>query len=203
VNHASTTPPRLQTLVLLAAVFAGAVLLASATAGTAAAQELPGQNETSDEAPTEVTDQLGDLVIHSYDYADGEMTIDVTWRGAAPMQVSITEYVELGDEGVSDLGVKQVRILPDQRRQITIKLAQHSSGVAAAVLSTGQSVNDDTVRSAKLLQAGDATERGPVPFGWAAGLIGLAAIGGAGGAFAFTAREHEDDSAAERRDRIA
>ena len=189
-----------QTLVLLAAVLAGAVLLASAIVGTATAQELPGQNETNTPQATQAVEQLGDLVIHAYDYDDGEMTIDATWGGASPTSLTATEMVEMDSGGATEISFKQIRLMPDSRTEITMAVDERSSGVAAVLLSTPNSIENS---DALLLQAGDAVERGPVPFGTASILVGLAALGGAGGAFAFTAREHEDDAEGERRERIA
>jgi len=187
---------------LLAAALA--VLCASAIAGTASAQELPDVpgNETTTPDTTETVEQLGDLTIHSYDYdAEAEeLTIDMTWGGGVPESATITEMVEMDSGGATEISFKQLRLVPNERTEITMSVAQRSSGVAAVLLTTPQSVE---ASDALLLQAGDAVDRGPVPFSTASILVGLAALGGAGGAFAFTAREHEDDASGERRERIA
>lgn len=81
-----------------------------------------------------------------------------------------------------------------------MQVSERASGTAAVLLTTEQSVQNS---NALVLQAGDATARGPVPFRTASILIGAAALGGGGLAFAFTAREHEDDADAERRERVA
>lgn len=186
-------------LALLAIVLAGAVLLAGAIAGTASAQELPGQTNETDDA-TEVAEQLGDLVVHSYEYDDGEMTIEATWNGNVPETLTATEMIEMDSGGATEISFKQLRLMPDRRQEITMQVSERSSGTAAVLLTTEQSVQNS---NALVLQAGDATNRGPVPFSTATILIGAAALGGGGLAFAFTAREHEDDADAERRERLA
>lgn len=164
-------------------------------------QNVPDPTNSSEqpEDPTEVTDQLGDLVIHSYSYDGEEMTISASWRGNMSTTVTLTEMIEMDSGGSSKISFKRVRMLPDTRRNIKIQIDERSSGTAAVLLTTPESVENS---NALILQEGDAKNRGPIPFSTASMLIGGAAIAGAGLAFAFTARAHEN-SEAERRERIA
>lgn len=183
-------------MVLFVLLFVG--LLA---AGTGAAQELPGDdNETTTPAPTEKTEQLGDLVVHSYEYGDGTMTITATWEGPTPTTLTLTEMIELDSGGATEISFKKVRLLPRETTEIEVALEKRSSGTAAVMLSTPESIEES---NALVLQAGDAVDRGPIPFGTASGLIGAAAIGGAGMAFVLTARSYRDDHEGDRRERIA
>lgn len=183
-----------KTLVLLAIALASAILCA----GAASAQQLPGEsNETADAA--DLTNQLGDLAIHDYDYDDGEMTISATWRGSTPTTVTLTEMIELDSAGSTEISFKTVRLLPGDKTEITVA-AEQRRGTAAVMLTTPESIDNN---NALVLQAGDPAGSSPIPFGTASLLIGAAAVSGAGLAFAFTAREHEDGGDAERRERLA
>lgn len=178
------------------------IVLSLGTVTTAAsAQELPGDDSADNDSDgTQVADQMGDLVIHSYSYdaRNKQFNITATWRGSIPEQLTITELLELDSSGSTQISFKEVRLLPDQKTTITVA-AEKRDGTAAVLLTTPQSVQN---QSALVLQSGDV-DRGPVPFGMASVLIGLAAVGGAAGAFAFTARSYRDDEAGERRERIA
>jgi len=168
-------------------------------AAPASGQELPGDNESTP-APTKVTEQLGQLVVHDYSYDGETMTISATWRGDGPTTATLTEMIEQDSAGATEISFKQVRLLPGEQTEITIALEERSSGTAAALLSTPESVERG---NALVLQSGDAVSRGPIPFGTASILVGLAAVGGAGMAFALTARSYKDDDQGERRERIA
>lgn len=176
-------------------------LALTSIAAPATAQAGADANATTTETgPTDVTEQLGDLVIHDYSYSDGEMHIEMTWTGRMPTTLTLTEMIEMDDGGAAEISFKQVRLAPDERTNIRIAAEERSSGTAGVLLTTPESVENN---NAVILQAGDAQERGPVPFKTASIFVGLAALGGAGLAFAFTYREHEDESDVERRERIA
>ena len=187
-----TTHRHRQVLLLatvLAAVLAGAVLLA----GAASAQEAsnPLDNETTTDGPTEVTEQLGDLVVHSYSYNAGTetMSIEATWQGEVPETVTLTEMIELDSAGATEITFKTVRLLPDSATEIEVGAKQRSGGTAAVMLTTPQSVDNN---NALVLQAGDGGGSSSVPFNAATGLTVLAAAGGALGTFWITKRQRED-----------
>ncbi|QGN05839.1 hypothetical protein Hrd1104_00060 [Halorhabdus sp. CBA1104] len=184
-----------KTLVLLLAVLASAVLCA----GAATAQELPGERDNATEQNTDLTNQLGDLAVHDYSYDNGEMTVTATWRGSTPTTVTMTEMIELDSAGSTKISFKTIRLVPGSKTEIDIA-AEQNRGTAAVQLTTPESLENN---DALVLQAGDPGTRAPIPFGTASILIGAAAIAGAGLAFAFTAREHEDGGDAERRERLA
>ncbi|MCU4716810.1 hypothetical protein [Halapricum hydrolyticum] len=200
--HLRTSRRVAETLIItvtLLLVFLGLAFLAA----SASAQELPGDGTptpTPTPEGTDVVEQLGDLVVHSYEYDGDVMTVKATWRGDTPTTLTLVEMLEMDSGGATEISYKQVRLLPDETTTIEIALEERSSGTAAALLSTPESVERG---DALVLQSGDVVERGPIPFGTASLLIGLAAIGGAGMAFALTARSYRDDHEGERRERIA
>lgn len=198
--HARYSQKVAQTL-LLAFMALTLAIGAGLIAASASAQELPGQNETVTPSETDVQDQLGDLVVHdySYDAKSATMTIDMTWKGDRPETITLTEMIELDSAGSTTISFKTVRLFPGERHSIQIG-AEKSSGTAAVLLTTEQSVQNN---DALVLQAGDGVERGPVPFGTASGLIAVAAIGGAGLTFAAVVRSYREDEEGERRERIA
>ena len=191
------TNRRRQILALLVSLALAGTVLGAAVPATA--QELPG-DETETPQPTQVTEQLGDLVVHDYSYNGETMTITATWRGDLPTTLTLTEMIEQDSAGATEISFKQVRLVPGEQTEIEIALEERSSGTAAALLTTPESVEN---ANALVLQSGDAVERGPIPFGTATVLVGLAAVGGAGMAFALTARSYRDDDQGERRERIA
>ncbi|TYT61800.1 hypothetical protein [Natrialba swarupiae] len=132
--------------------------------------------------PTDVADQLGDLVIHSYEY-DGEsetMQIEATWVGSSPTTVTLTEMIELDSEGSTDISFQEQRLSPDESVTIEMGAEQRSGGTAAILVSTPQSVDNG---NALVLQAGDAGGSTPIPFQWGVILVGLACATTGGGAF--------------------
>jgi len=200
MTHLRTSRTVAETLIVaftLLIIILGVGLIAAADAS---AQELPGENETETPEPTKVTEQLGKLVVHDYDYDGETMTISATWRGTGPTTVTLTEMIEMDSGGATEISFKKVRLLPNDQTEIEIALEERESGTAAAMLTTPESVDNS---AALVLQSGDAVDRGPIPFGTASTLIGAAAIGGAGMAFVLTARSYRDDHEGERRDRIA
>ena len=145
---------------VLAFVLALAVLSVGVPA-TASAQEQPDnplENETATEAtdPTEVTEQLGRLVVHDYSYdgSRGVMTIEASWNGNVSTTVTITEMIQMDSGGAKEIGFKQIRIMPDQRRTIKISVEQQNSGSASVIVTTRQSID---AGRALVLQAGDAS----------------------------------------------
>jgi len=199
-RHLRTSPQVAHLLLVLLTVLVFGLTLAL-LAPVASAQELPGDTtETPEPNTTQVTEQLGDLVVHDYSYDGETMTIDVTWRGDLPTTLTLTEMIEQEQGGATEISFKQVRLMPDETTTIEIPLEERSSGTAAALLTTPESVE---ASSALVLQSGDAVERGPIPFSTASALIGTAAVGGAGMAFALTARRYRDDHEGERRERVA
>lgn len=199
-RHLRTSPRVAHLLIVLLTVLVFGLMLAL-LAPAASAQELPGDTtETPEPNTTQVTEQLGDLVVHDYSYDGETMSIDATWNGELPTTLTLTEMIEQEQGGATEISFKQVRLMPGETTTIEIVLEERSSGTAAALLTTPESVENAT---ALVLQSGDAVERGPIPFASASALIGVAAIGGAGMAFALTARRYRDDHEGERRERVA
>jgi|GEM_PF-2705246 len=200
-RHRRTSPRVAHLLLVLLTVLVFGLTIAL-LAPAASAQELPSDDtETPEPNTTQVTEQLGDLVVHDYSYDGETMTIDVTWRGDLPTTLTLTEMIEQEQGGATEISFKQVRLMPDETTTIEIALEERSSGTAAALLTTPESVEQS---NALVLQSGSpASDRGPIPFSTASALIGTAAIGGAGMAFALTARRYRDDHEGERRERVA
>jgi hypothetical protein len=174
-------------LTALACACVLALLIAPAPA---LAQADAAQNATADQPDTEVTDQLGDLVIHSYEYDDGEMLIDATWRGETPETVTLTEMIELDSEGSTKISFKTARLLPDERTEITIAAEERAGGTAAVLVTTPQSTENN---EAVVLQAGEPTESTLIPQENAILGAMLAAGGAAALTFVFVLRRKHDE----------
>lgn len=184
-----TNPRTLATLV----VVLGMIVLLS-LAGTSPAV---AQNDTNQ---TTVVEDLGDLRVHSYEYVDGEMHIDVTWQGDRPTWLTSVELIELDQAGSTEISFRQIRLPPGDPTRLTMSVEERSGGTAAVMLTTSQSIE---AGNALVLQAGDPSDREPIPFNLATILIALAAIGGAGASFSMTRRHYQDDEDDPRRERIA
>jgi len=154
-------------------------------------------NESNESDTQQKADQLGPLVINQYSYGDGEMRIAATWTGEAPTTVTLTEMIELDSGGSTSISFQRVRLLPDDSTEITVSARQRSGGTAAVLVSTPESVRNE---SALVLQAGSPSDRGPVPFNIAVALIVLASAGGGGAAFgALRSKRDSDDDDWHRR----
>jgi archaellum component FlaF (FlaF/FlaG flagellin family) len=189
---------------MLIVAFAICVLLIGAglIAASASAQQQGETTNATGPEGTQVADQLGDLVVHSYSYdeEEQEMTINATWTGSTSTQVTLTEMLTLDSEGSTQISFKQIRLDSGERTEITIG-AEKSDGTAAILVTTPQSVENS---NALILQSGDGADRGPVPFGLASIAVAGSAVGAAGLSFAFVRRDREgDDEAEDRRERIA
>lgn len=183
MTHKPHPNARTRGLALCALVLALAfaiIAFGAATAPTHAAQpdDLPG-NETEDDA-TEIEDQLGDLVIHSYEYDSDteEFEIRMTWTGQGTQQVALNEYVELDGAGTTQISMQQQRLSPQEETTVTISARETSSGYAAVMLTSQQSVengdglviqSDEPSRSWGTIAAENAMM----------GLVGMALITGA------------------------
>lgn len=175
-------------------------LLLLAAPAPAMAQTDAVQNATAPDEPdpdTEVTDQLGDLVIHSYSY-DGEvMTIKATWRGDTPETVTLTEMIELDSAGTTDISFQQQRLLPDDRTEITIAAEERSTGTAAILLNTPQSIEQG---EALVLQAGKPETETLINQESAIFATGLSAAGAAAFTFVFVLRrKHTEERGVKRK----
>jgi len=125
------------------------------------------------------------------------MQISATWRGEAPTTVTLTEMIELDSGGSTSISFQRVRLLPEEQTEITVAARERSGGTAAVLVSTPESVRNE---SALVLQAGSPNDRGPVPFNVAAALAALTAAGGAGAVFGYVRkkRDSDDDNWSER-----
>ncbi|WP_181687319.1 hypothetical protein [Halorhabdus salina] len=166
---------------LLTAALVVVVLLVLAGPVTAAPDSPGNSTETATPNATQVTDQLGDLVIHDYWYSDGQVVLDVTWRGSTPTTATVSERASLDSSGTATIGFTQVRLLPGDRTEIAVD-ATKEKGVAAVGLTTPQSVDNG---NGKLVQVGSPdTSIFDRPATWATAQVSGAA-GFSGGFIAF------------------
>jgi hypothetical protein len=183
-------------LTALACVCALALLTAPAPA---LAQTDAPQNSTAgqpDQPDTEVTDQLGDLVVHSYEYSDGQMVIDATWRGETPETVTLTEMIELDSAGSTEISFKTARLLPGERTELTIAAEERAGGTAAVLVTTPQSTANN---EALVLQAGEPSTWPTVGLDSAIFASGLSAATAAGFTFLFVLRrKHAEERGVDR-----
>ena len=190
-------------LVLVLVFGFGALAVASSGA---VAQEQPDdpteQNETTPEEELipeeEIEDQLGDLVIHSYDY-DGDterMTIEMSWQGRAPTTVTLTEMIELDSGGSTQISFQRQRLRPDERTEVAIGARQRTGGTAAIMVTTPESID---AGNALILQDGDPDEYPAINFQNVILAIGLTSVGSAGLAFVFVLRKkHTEERGVDR-----
>jgi hypothetical protein len=157
---------RIQVFVL--AVIAVMVMASISTAPVSAQSAGNATTTAPEDDPVAVADQLGDLVIHDYEYRDGPgvMVIEATWTDRAPTTLTLTEIVTLDSGGSATISFKQVRLMPDERTEIRIAV-DGSDGVAAVLLTTPASVDQD---EALILQEGAPTDD---PFAIFEGVQGL------------------------------
>jgi len=179
--------------------------LAVASTG-AVAQEQPDdpteQNETSPgeelTPEEEIEDQLGDLVIHSYDH-DGDterMTIEMSWQGRAPTTVTLTEMIELDSGGSTQISFQRQRLRPDERTEVTIGARQRTGGTAAVLLTTPESVSNG---EGLVLQDGDPDSYPAI--GFTNVILGLSATSVLSAGFVFVIvvrKKHAEEYGKER-----
>jgi hypothetical protein len=175
--------------------------LAVASTG-AIAQEQPAENETTPEEELtpeeEIEDQLGDLVIHSYDY-DGDterMTIEMSWQGRAPTTVTLTEMIELDSGGSTQISFQRQRLRPNERTEVKIGARQRTGGTAAVLLTTPESVDRG---EGLVLQDGDPDEYPSIRFANVVLGMSLTAVASAGIVFVVVVRKkHAEEYGKER-----
>lgn len=178
-----------------------ACVCALALVGTAPAlaQTDAPTNQTAD--PTgpdeQIADQLGDLVIHEYEYADGTMTIEATWTGSTPETVTLTEMIELDSEGSTDISFQTQRLTPGDRTEITMAAEERSGGTAAVLVTTPQGTANN---EALVLQAGEPTDWPTIGLDNAVLATGLSAAGASALTFVFVLRrKHAEERGVERK----
>ena len=154
-------------------VFVACVCALALAAAPAAAQENATEADTPDQ---QITDQLGDLVIHSYNYESGTFTITATWTGTTPETLTINEMIELDSGGSADISFQQQRLLPGERTEITMAAEERSGGTAAVMLTTPSSIDNG---EALVLQDGSPTEWPAIELPSAILASGLSAAGAA------------------------
>jgi len=182
-------------------VFVALVLVLFGVMGLAAisqAQEQP-VNETAQDSPDEeIAEQLGDLVIHSYDYSSetNTFTVEMTWTGRAPETATLTEMLELDSGGSTQISFQRQRLRPQERTEITMDAEIRSGGTAAIMVTTTESVDNG---EAVVLQDGDPSERPAIRFGNVILAVGSTAVLASAGTFAFVLyRKHDDERGVER-----
>ena len=164
----------------------GMIALASPAAATI--QDETAQNETTPTpaeelaAEEQIADQLGDLVIHSYDYDDSTetMTIEASWQGRAPTRATFVEMIELDSGGSTEISFQRVRLRPDERTEISVSATTRTGGTAAIMVTTPESISNG---NALILQDGDPDEYPAINFSNVLLAIGLTSIGSVGVAF--------------------
>jgi len=164
----------------------GMIALASPAAATI--QDETAQNESTPTpaeelaAEEEIADQLGDLVIHSYDYDDDAetMTIEASWQGRAPTRATFVEMIELDSGGSTEISFQRVRLRPDERTEISVSATTRTGGTAAVMVTTPESISNG---NALILQDGDPDEYPAINFSNVLLAIGLTSIGSVGVAF--------------------
>jgi hypothetical protein len=181
--------------------------LAVASSGAVAQEQPDDPTEQNDSTPTpaeeltpeeEIEDQLGNLVIHSYDY-DGDterMTIEMSWQGRAPTTATLTEMIELDSGGSTQISFQRQRLRPDERTEVKIGARQRTGGTAAVLLTTPESVDRG---EGLVLQDGDPDEYPSIRFANVILGISLSAVGSAGLVFVFVVRKkHAEEYGKER-----
>ena len=192
---------------LVFVVLFGFGALAVASSGAVAQEQPDDPTEQNDSTPTpaeeltleeEIEDQLGDLVIHSYDYdRDSErMTIEMSWQGRAPTSVTLTEMIELDSGGSTQISFQRQRLRPDERTEITIGARQRTGGTAAVLLTTPESVDRG---EGLVLQDGDPDEYPSIRFANVVLGMSLTAVASAGVVFVVVVRKkHAEEYGKER-----
>ena len=164
----------------------GMIALASPAAATI--QDETAQNESTptpaeELAPEEeIADQLGDLVIHSYDYDDSTetMTIEASWQGRTPTRATFVEMIELDSGGSTEISFQRVRLRPDERTEISVSATTRTGGTAAVMVTTPESISNG---NALILQDGDPDEYPAINFSNVLLAIGLTSISSVGVTF--------------------
>lgn len=108
-------------------------------AATGAAQEQQGPDlnlsdgESQDPGPDlEVSEQLGDLVIHSYTFGSQQLEVTLTWRGEAPTTLGVSQ-IGSGSRAL----ISNNRLLPGEQTRISFDSVSES---APAVVWTDESL---------------------------------------------------------------
>jgi outer membrane biosynthesis protein TonB len=152
--------------------------------------------------PEQIEEQLGDLIIHSYDFDTndagdgGVFTIKATWTGRAPEQTTLTEMIELDSAGSTQISFQQQRLRPGEKTTIKMDAAIRSGGTAAIMVTTSESVENG---EAIVLQDGDPKERPAIKMRNVVFGMGLTSALTAVGAFVFVLRrKHQEEYGKER-----
>ena len=183
----------------LAAVLGLALIVCAVTAAAAPtlAQADAATNATANEPDEEIADQLGDLIVHDYAYAGGEMTIEATWTGRTPEMVTLTEMIELDSAGTTGISFQTQRLIPDERTKLTIAVEERSSGTAAVLLTTPQGT---AMNEALVLQAGKPTNWPTIGLDSAIAGTALSAAGASALTFVFVLRrKHAEERGVSRK----
>lgn len=157
---------RILAFVFVLLVFSFGVSIIAVAGVNAQENPLDDDNENQseyDELDEDVTEQLGDLVVHSYEYdsENEEMVIEATWTARGTTRVTLTEMLELDSAGATQISFERLRLTEDERTEITIGVEQRSGGTAAVLLTTPQSVQNG---NALVLQAGDPSSYPDISF---------------------------------------
>jgi hypothetical protein len=98
------------------------------------------QSANSEDESTQLTDQLGDLWIHSYEFTKKEgkgpvLLVTVTWQGRAPETVSVTQ---LPGDGADRIAISRNRLPPEERTVLEIDLVADDE---PAIIYSEESIN--------------------------------------------------------------
>ena len=184
----SLTLPRRRTA--LAVVLCLCVVLAPAPA---VADET--DDEPEDDAE-QIAEQLGDLVIHEYDYSDGQFAVEATWQGNTPETMTATEMIELDSGGSTEIGFEQMRLRPGERTELTIAAEIRTGDTAAVLISTDQSIE---AGNAVVLQDGEPSDWGTINFENVLLAVGGTAVLSGGLVFVLTVKARNETNYEKRR----
>lgn len=113
--------------VLLSVVLLVGVL--TLVSGGAAAQD-PDLNLSegdSQQGPdVEIEEQLGDLIIHSYEFSGEQLRVRLTWRGETPTTLGVSQ-IGSGSRAL----ISQTRLLPGEETQVSLDAVSSSDPAVA------------------------------------------------------------------------
>ena len=104
-------------------------------------QEQPEPTPTKEE-PEELTDQIGDLDIHSYEFTEDDqgspiLLVEITWNGRSPETTTITQ---LPGKNADRIAISRNRVPPDKKMILRVDLVADDE---PAILYTETSLRNE------------------------------------------------------------
>jgi len=104
-------------------------------------QEQPDPTPTKEE-PEELTDQIGDLDIHSYEFTEDDqgspiLLVEITWNGRSPETTTITQ---LPGKNADRIAISRNRVPPDKKMILRVDLVADDE---PAILYTETSLRNE------------------------------------------------------------